>query len=362
MFERPLQVFVEVVLFVQKILIFTTEQRLMTKTLLIFLLPLFIFGQEKKIIKLNYPLKDYTGTTKSLEVIDLRKNKVFRNMVFRGKYYSFSFPTNDLSADIENWFERNNKKRDKATNDIVLLIENLAITDEVKNDEIYCVLDMKFSTFLKKDNGYYFLKRYDNVISFSTKEMGEILDLFVDNTQKVLQNLMFSTYRATPSETVIPMADLYNYEDILKATYPVFSNNKLKNGIYLDSQSFFKQTPVENYKIVRSDGDVVKAIDPNDNKIPARKFFCYVESGKAYKNSQAGFLEMLHDERGFYVNANKFMLFPEEINTSSAFFLFGAVGGIAAGIQFSVKYNNALKDHRYPIYIDFLNGEYSFVK
>lgn len=335
----------------------------MIKTLLIFLLPLFIFGQEKKIIKLNYPLKDYTGTTKNLEVIDLRKNKVFRNMVFRGKYYSFSFPTNDLSADIENWFERNNKKRDKATNDIVLLIENLAITDEVKNDEIHCVLDMKFSTFLKKDNGYYFLKRYDNVISFSTKEMGGIPDLFVDNTQKVLQNLMFSTYRATPSETVIPMADLYNYEDILKATYPVFSNNKLKNGIYLDAQSFFKQTPVENYKIVRSDGDVVKAVDSNDNKIPARKFFCYVENGKAYKNSQSGFLEVQQDNRGFFIKENNYMLFPEEIKITPYYFFFSPIAtGIAAGIEFSVKYNKALKGERYPIYIDFLTGEYSFVK
>ena len=140
MCERPLQIFAEVVLFLKKILIFTSEQLIMLKTLLLFLLSLVLSGQNKEIIKLNYPLKDYTGTTKSLEVIDLRKSKVLKDIVFRGKYYSFSFPTNDLSADLKNWFEKSNKKRDKATNDIVLLIEDLAIFDEVRNNDIYCCL------------------------------------------------------------------------------------------------------------------------------------------------------------------------------------------------------------------------------
>ena len=47
----------------------------------------------------------------------------------------------------------------------------------------------------------------------------------------------------------------------------------------------------------------------------------------------------------------------------SYYFFLGPIGaGIGAGIEFGVKYNNALKEDRYPIYIDFLNGEYSFVK
>ncbi|SEG19481.1 hypothetical protein SAMN05421847_1693 [Halpernia humi] len=71
---------------------------------------------------------------------------------------------------------------------------------------------------------------------------------------------------------------------------------------------------------------------------------------------------MQKDENGFYVIANKYILFPEEINTSSAFFLFGAIGGIAASVQFYIKYKKALEGEKYKIYIDYLNGEYSFVK
>jgi hypothetical protein len=336
----------------------------MKKTFLLLILPLLLFAQKKELIQLKYPLKDYTGTTKSLEVIDLRKDLKIKDIVFRGNYYSFSFPTNNMSQDIENWFEKNNKKRGKATNDIVLLVEDFNIFNEVRNKENFCVLDMKFSTFLKKDNQFYFLKRYDNVIGLNTKEVGGIPNLFVENTQKVLQKLMFDTYRATPSETAISLIDLYDYNDILKAKFPVFTKDKLKDGIYLDFSSFLNQNPLENYNLRRNDGEVTKAININDDddRIPARKIYCYVEAGKAYKNTQAGFLELLEDDRGFYVMANKYILFPEEINTTSAFFLFGAIGGIAVGIQLGIKYDQALRDVRYPIYIDFLNGEYSFVK
>lgn len=334
----------------------------MKKALILLILPLLFFGQKKEIIKLNYPLKDFTRTTKSLKVIDLRKEKKLVDIVYRGDYYSFSFPTDDLSADIENWFEKNNKISSKSTNDIVLLIEDLNISRESKNNELFYFLDMKFSTFLKNDNAYWFLKRYDNVIRLDPKEIGGIPNLIVENIQKVLQNLMFETYRATPDKTPISEQDLYDYNEILKNNFPVFTKNKLKDGIYLDYQSFFNQTPIENYELVKNKGEVVKAMKGEEDKIPGRKIFIYVEKGKPFKNSQAGFLPLQKDEGGFYVMANKYILFPEEIKTSSYFFLFGAVGGIAAGIQFNVKYNQALKDEKYPIYIDFLNGEYSFVK
>lgn len=331
--------------------------------LILFLFPLLIFAQKKEVFKLKFPLKDYTRTTKSLEVIDVRKNKEIKDIFYRGNTYSFSFPTNNLSKDIENWFKENNKKRDKATNEIVMLVEDLNIFNENRNNQIFCVLDMKVSTFLKKDQNYYFLKRYDNVISLNSKEEAGIPNTFAENTQKVLQNLMFETYRANPLEIAIPEKDLNNYDEILKSNYAAFSKNDLKDGVYLDSKSFFTQTPLENYKLIKNSKDeVLKATNAEEDKIPRRKIYIYVENGKAFKNTQAGFLQLQKDENGFYVIANKYILFPEEINTSSAFFLFGAIGGIGASVQFYIKYKKALEGEKYKIYIDYLNGEYSFVK
>lgn len=333
----------------------------MKKILFLLLFPLLIFSQKKETIKLKFPLKDYSGTTKSLKVIDLRKNKTIDKIVFRGNYFTFSFPTDDAAKDIEDWFYRNNENRKKGVNNMVLLIEDLNISNQVREKQIYGVYNMKFSTFIKNENGYQLLKRYENVIALNSKEPGNIPDIFVENTQKVLQKLMFDSYRATPHKTVISGENLSNYNDILKNELPAFTNLDLRDGIYLDYGSFFKQTPEDGFKIMKDGDKVQKAVNSNDYKIPSRKIYIYVENGKAYKNTQAGFLELFDDQRGFFVKANKYMLFPEEINTSSAFFLFGAAGGIAAGIQFGIKYDQALKDERYPIYIDFLNGEYSFV-
>lgn len=334
----------------------------MKKLLLLILIPFLFFAQKKETIKLNYPVKDYTGTTKSLEVIDARKDKKLKDIVFRGKYYAFNFPTDDLSDDLENWFEKTNKNRDKGINEIVLLIEDLNISNEVRNKEIFCILEMKFSTFLKKGDSYYFLKRYDNVISLSTKEVAGIPDIFVENTQKVLQTLMFETYRATPLEIAIPRNDLLGYNEILKSNYPVFIENSLKDGVYLDYKSFFEQKAIENYQLIKNGDEVVRAVNTNDDRIPARKIYIYVENGKAYKNTQAGFLELQKDQRAYFIRANKYILFPEEINVSSGFYLFGAIGGATVAVIQLSKYNKALKEERYNIYIDYLNGEYSFEK
>ena len=334
----------------------------MKKALLLLLLPLIIFSQKKETIKLKFPLKDYSGTTKSLEVIDLRKNKTIDQIVFRGNYYKFTFPTDDASKDIEDWFYRNNENRKKGVNDLVLLIEDLNISNQVREKEIFGVYDMKFSTFIKKENGYQLLKRYDNVIALNSKEPGNIPDIFVENTQKVLQKLMFDSYRATPHKTLISEENLYNYNEILKNELPAFTNLDLKDGIYLDYESFFKQTPEADFKIVKDGDRVQKAVNSKDEKISSRKIYIYVENGKAFKNTQSGFLEMFNDQRGFFIKANKYMLFPEEISTSSYYFLFGGavIGAIGTSIEFSIKYKNALNGDKDPIYIDFLNGEFSF--
>ncbi|WP_027376857.1 hypothetical protein [Kaistella palustris] len=335
----------------------------MYKGLLLLLMPLFFFSQTKEVIKLKYPVTDFTRTARSLQVIDVRKDKTIKDIVFRGKYYTFKFPTDDLSADIENWFLNGNRKRDKATNDIVMLVEDFSISNEVRNKEIFCVLDMKFSTFLKKDDSYHFLKRYDNMISLSTKEVGGIPNIFVENIQKVLQKLLFDTYRASPHNTAIPLASLTDYDGFLKSTYPAFSSAKLKDGIYTDYQSFFAQTPVAGYEVIKNkNGEVLKAVNSTEERIPARKIYIYVEGGNAWKNSQAGFLELQHDDSGYYVMANKYMLFPEEINVSSAYFLFGIAGGVVAAIQINNKFNQALEGEKYKTYIDYLNGEYSFTQ
>ncbi|MBC7557273.1 MAG: hypothetical protein H7195_09970, partial [Chryseobacterium sp.] len=156
-----------------------------------------------------------------------------------------------------------------------------------------------------------------------------------------------------------------NYNEILKQKYAAFTNVQLKDGVYLDYVSFFEQKPVEYYQLVKNNGEVIRAVDAKDDRIPARKFFCYVENGKAYKNTAIGFLALNKDEKGYFVQSNLGILSPEEIKISVFYVLAGGivggvVGGVVEGIRADVKLQKAMKEEKYNIYVDFLNGEYIF--
>ncbi|WP_234109498.1 MULTISPECIES: hypothetical protein [Chryseobacterium] len=113
----------------------------MKKAIVLLLFPIFFMGQIKNEISLNYPVKDYSGTTNSLTVIDGRQDKNIGNFVSRGQNYQFHFPTSNPADDLQNWFERFNKNRKKGSRDLILYLEKLKIKDEVENNEIFCVLD-----------------------------------------------------------------------------------------------------------------------------------------------------------------------------------------------------------------------------
>ncbi|WP_304344232.1 hypothetical protein [Chryseobacterium koreense] len=333
----------------------------MKKVIALLFLPLIFIGQIRKEISLNYPVKDYSGTTNSLKVIDGRPDKNIGQFVSRGQTYQLRFPTEDPVEDIQNWFERFNKNRKKGNRDLILYLEKLKVKDEVENDEIFCVLDFKVSTFVSDGNGYYFLDRYDNILRLSNKDYGNISSIFEENIGKVIQKLLFDSYRAKSIEQSIPKEELANYENILKISKPAFTENALNDGVYLNSEDFFSQKPLEGYQLNTKENGKVEAVGTN-GKLAQRKIFIYVHQGKAFKNTNIGFLPLEKDDRGYFIMSNRLALFPEEIKVSPVFFFFGAVGGIAAGITVAAKHQNAAEGIKNKIYLDFLTGDYSFTK
>lgn len=300
--------------------------------------------------------------TKSLTVMDGRENKKINKFLSRGDYYQFHFPSDNPVEDIQNWFEKNNKNRKKGTKDIVVLLEKLEISNETKDNEIFCVLDLKVSTFLKENQHFNFLTRYDNVIKLSTKETGKIPNIYEENIGRVLQKVISDSYRMDPYNIPVDEDRLTDYENILKNTYEAFTSPQLKDGVYADSKDFFMQNPMKGYKIVHNDKDKIEALGENNKKLAQRKIFIYVENGTAYKNTYAGFLPLQKDDRGYFLLANRYILFPDEIEVSPVYYFFGAIGGIAAAIDMSAQYDKALKGEKFNIYLDFLTGEYSFAK
>ncbi len=334
----------------------------MKKFLLFLLLPILSFAQKTEYIKLKMPLKDFTNTTKSFTVKDIRKDKTLKTMIFRGNEYTMSFPTNDMEKDITEWFYRSNKKL-TGSRDLVFLIESLQFGNEVKEGNIYCLLEMNFSIFQKNENQYFLLGRNENVVKLNAKQTPGIPSDYAENLQKVMQKLISESFRAEPQPIAFTEDQLNTYYSLIKEKLPAFTVPELKDGVYTDYFSFLNQQPLENFSVVKNEDKVQKAENTITGKtLPQRKITIYVEGGKAYKNTAMGFLPMGKDDRGYYIVGNRLALFPEEIKTSSVYLFFGLMGGLAAAIDGSVQYDKAMKSEMYNIYIDNVNGNYIFVK
>ncbi|MGX9986730.1 hypothetical protein [Chryseobacterium sp. POL2] len=342
-------------------------KRLTNLLLVLMLIPSFVISQnynKTKSIKLNYPIQDFSRKTKSLEVIDLRAEEEIGKIVYRGNYYAFSFPTNNAKNDIENWYRKQNKK--EGINDIVMLIEDFNIKNTMRDNTIYCNLDIKMSTFLKTSEGYYFLSRFDDVLGLDSKVVSGLPNSFVENIAKILQKLLSDSYSAKPRETLIPFDQLKNYETIMYPQIPALANADLKDGVYTDFKSFFQQEPKEGYQMLMEDEEFTKAVNPiTKDKIPARKIFAFVKDAKAFKNTALGFKELQKDDNGFYLYANRGILYPEEFKVSPWFFVgFGIIGYTVAAtvevISNDVKNDKAQAADKNNVYIDPFMGTYSF--
>lgn len=117
-----------------------------------------VSGQETYLIKLDYPIWENANLAKSLTVIDVRQDKDLGSITQRGVKTLFSLPE-DLEAHFNERFERATKKKGKGTNEIVVLLEELKIYDEPAEKFSYGRASLKLSSFLKKDNKYYFIDR-----------------------------------------------------------------------------------------------------------------------------------------------------------------------------------------------------------
>jgi hypothetical protein len=96
-------------------------------------------------------------------------------------------------------------------------------------------MDFSAQTFLKDGDQYHFLYKKDTVFSFSNKEVSEFM---VKNIPAIYSIFIKKSYEIKPTEKSVSFDDLRDYETFAKSNYEVFKGNQLKDGIYLDHQSF----------------------------------------------------------------------------------------------------------------------------
>ncbi|MDN3695599.1 hypothetical protein QWZ06_26895 [Chryseobacterium tructae] len=340
----------------------------MKKVFFFLLIAVSLAAQKTELVELKQNIKDRRGIAKSITIIDNRADKEIGNTLFHKDTYTFKFANDDLKSHIENWFLKDNKTR--GNNDIVLLLEDLKVYCEDPEAKLPTTkIKIKLSSFIKRNNKYYFLNRFQNIITSDSsfpKHVAAQISSAVTGTIR-------DSYTCLPLVGTISEEELPNYEQYLTKISPVFGNAELKDGVYKDFRSFYDQKPEPGYVIDKNKkGRVTNIKDTNatlnQEVIDNELVFGYIENGKAYRSTPAGYLEMIKDDKGFYVVANKSELFAANGANGASGAMIGAMAGgivgalIGAAIDSgsSRRGSNVDTSNMPNIYLDSLTGSYMF--
>lgn len=335
----------------------------MKKTLLFLLFSVALSAQSNEIIDFKYRLNDPKSTVKNLEVIDAREDKNIGQYSRKDKTYTFSFPTDNAKSDIENWFDRDNKKR--GTRELVLVLNKLKVYEKKGIDRVdYAKIFISASSYEKIGTEYFLLKIIDGTKTINTWEYQNIGKTLTSSIGMSLNKFITESYSLQPSKISVPQNQLSNYEEYLAENLPVFKTDQLQDGIYKDYLSFFNQKPLTNYQLIKDkDGNVIRAEGKND-KLRADQIYIYIENRIAYKSTLGGFYKVDKDEKGFFIISGITLL-----NQGLPNYNFTPPGGgaIAAGLGTLGNYLSKNeqkkmleKEEKEKVYISPLTGEYLF--
>ncbi len=314
------------------------------------------FSQRNEIIEIG-KIKDKSGMTKSLTVIDSRSSKELGSITARGETYQFSFPKTPKDA-IETAFAEYNKNLGK--NDIVLLIKDLSFFNDDKYPET-AKAKISIATFFKRNDKYFFIDRTEGVIS-ATKIEGVNIEKTINNKiSRLFSQLIISSYNSIAVGIPINEESISDYEMIIKNTYPLYKTDNLVPGVYLSFKAFAQQRPTPATYHRDKDGDI-KGVNDGTYNIKIGNIYCIVEDNKIFKAIPIGYREVFKDEKGWYIDAIPADLFSQNLSGAMVGGMTGGMVGALIGAaadsgKKNVGFTSKVKTH---IYLDPLTGEYVF--
>ncbi|MBD8083057.1 glycine zipper family protein [Chryseobacterium caseinilyticum] len=274
-----------------------------------------------------------------------------------------------MSSAFEKWFNEDNKT--KGNNDIVLLLEDLKFYNEKAPNDVtdYAKARIKISSFLKRNDKYYFIDRFDNVIVDINSNAKSANNLATVVSDAVTQFIKYS-YSGVVTAGYIPENELENYNAYLSKNNKSL-NEPLKDGVYLHFKSFFDQTPSGQHNLVKNkEGEVKRITNEQDLKIPMSEVFCYVNNGVAYRFTIGGFKEIKKNENGQYIESSRAQIYEDKGNSGMMIGAMtgGMVGALVGAAIDSGSNKGAAKGSGIRtttvtnVYIDPITGAYRFTE
>lgn len=325
----------------------------MNKLFVFLLLSAFLSAQKTETINLSRSPKDNRNFIRTFTVTDQRPDKNIGSVTDHRKEMKVAFE-HDAVTDLQDWVSQSKTLQGK--NDLVLLLEDLKVSEEQNEQSSVGKLQLRASTFVKKADGYHFLYRKDTVTTVSSRVNPFVAQNLARKFTMILSDFLEDSFKREAWELSVPEQDLPRYAEVLTDQLDILKANELKDGVYKDYQSFFNHRPEPGFVLeTDSKGVVTKAVNGKD-KTAIRRFYAFVQNGVAYKIIPVGYAEILKSDQGLFIEARKAELFPE---TSNGIIINGGVVGVV--LSASINAAVSAKRNRIPekeVYLDPLTGQY----
>lgn len=341
------------------------------KKIFLFLFVTALFSAQETIqLDFKQSLKDKYSRIKSLNVRDLRKDKNVGSITNKRGTVDVKLVEQDVSDFFSKKFLADNKT--VGNNDITVLLEEVKIYNEQAPNDVmnFAKAKIRVSSFLRRNDKYYFIDRFDNVFVELNSD-SKVAKNLAQTTSDIIIEFIKNSYSSPVLSYYIPENELENYDAYLSKNNKALSENVLKDGVYFNSKTFFEQTPNPDHFLVKNKKGEVKTINnKQDLSISMSHVFCYVDNGIQYIGTAAGFKEVKKYHSGSYIFASRAQLFPEKVGTGA---LVGAMAGgmvgaaIGAAIDSGSGRSNA-KGYGFKngtvtkVYIDSLTGDLVFTE
>ncbi|WP_449400078.1 hypothetical protein [Chryseobacterium wanjuense] len=323
------------------------------------MLSVFLSAQKNQFIELRNSIKDKNHTAQSLTLLDRREDKNIGIVSHRKEPFEIKFEKDDLEKLFSDWFLEDNKER--GNTQYFLMLEHLKANDIPAERSVTGHLEMKMSTFLKKNNQYYFLKKFNVSKDYPQKDHAYITRAIAAKISSELANIVKDSYSESALNIPISETDLENYEKAIPEQLPVYKTESFTDGVYKDYKSFAEQTPSKELTVKKNKDGVIKGVkrvDGYDNL--GRDVFAIIDNGIAYKKTPVSIIEIEKDDEGVFIMASEEELFPQNNTyTISGAAMGGLIGGLVGGIIDATTSAIRRKNAKYfRIGIDKLTGEY----
>ncbi|MGE8553074.1 MAG: hypothetical protein ACN6OB_03930 [Chryseobacterium jejuense] len=335
-------------------------------TLLLLLTVTSIFAQSKKFIieELNLPEPVQTiSNYNKIKLQDIRIDPEDYGIVMKGvsdRKAKVKFSPS-FEEQLSSMFDKGIEKSSARDQELLVQLRNLNYKEVTIDMVQYGYFNFRALIFGGKENQYQLLKKVDTTMVLFKMDVTKKLE---EQSLDYLRKTVFETVSAAPVDNrMYTQEDINNYDKIAKSQLPLYTQSKLKDGVYMNYKSFSEQVPDKSIDEIQVNLGMIAKVNYIDDKGKKRNAktdsYAVVNQGKAYILYEGELYPMRKTPEDFYFISKIY-----DRPTGERQLLFGITGGMIGGPIGGVigVLITKGKSKTYECQLDYFNGKYTIVR